>query len=111
MSRRWIATLAFAALLAGCRTAQGGWVSVPAPATDPDRWERLACRKGEYPVELDARALARARYEDLRARQSGATAPFAAARLESERSAFEARCAVWRAEADAASTTLASRAL
>ena len=97
MRYHWIAALAFAALLAGCRSARGGWLSVAAPVPEPDRWERHACLQGEYPVELDARALARARYEDLRARQNGTASSFATARLESERSAFEARCAVWRA--------------
>ena len=90
-----------AALLAGCRAAPPRWsaAAAPAPAADPTRWERAVCRVGEYPPELDARAMARARAEDLRARQGGAFSPFAAARLESERSAFEARCAGWRAVA------------
>jgi hypothetical protein len=52
---------------------------------------------GEYPTEFDARALARARYEDLRARQSASASSFAVARLESDRNAFDARCATWRA--------------
>lgn len=110
MSRRWIAALAFAALLAGCRSAEARRAAAPAAAPDPDRWERLACRRGEYPSELDARALARARSEDLRARRSGAPSPFAAARLESQRSVFEARCTAWRDE-EAARTKLASTEL
>jgi hypothetical protein len=107
------ATLA-AAMLVGCSSAPRRWSTTRASpsdpereraatrvsTSDPERWERAACRIGEYPVELDARALARARHQDLRARQSGATtAPVAAARLESQRTAFDARCAAWRAAA------------
>ena len=102
MSRFRIAGILAAALaLGGCARAPSRWVSAPAPAPDPERWERAACHLGEYPLELDARALARARYEDIRARRSGDPSPFAAARLESERDAFDARCAVWRATARA----------
>jgi hypothetical protein len=98
MTLRWLAagTLA-AALLVGCRSAPSRWSSEPTSAPDPDRWQRAVCYKGEYPAELDARALTRARYEDLRASQSGQSSPFAAARLESDRNAFDARCAAWRA--------------
>jgi SRSO17 transposase len=105
MTLRWLAagTLA-AALLVGCRSAPTRWssapASAPAPAAsepDPDRWERAVCHKGEYPAEIDARALTSARYEDLQARQSGSSSSFATARLESERNAFDARCAAWRA--------------
>jgi hypothetical protein len=87
-----------AALITGCRSAPPRFSSAPAAAPDPYRWERAACDEGEYPTELDARALARARYEDLRARQGGTSSVFAAARLEGERDAFNARCAVWRTE-------------
>jgi hypothetical protein len=99
MTPRWIiAGTVAAALLAGCASGPSRLPSpAPTQAPDPDRWERAACRAGEYPVELDARAMARARHEDLRARRSGAWSPFAAARLESERDAFDARCAAWRA--------------
>lgn len=92
-----LGTLA-AALLAGCKAAPQRWSATPAtaPAFDPYRWERAACSLDRYPEELDARALARARYEDLRARRGGSSSPFAAARLESERDAFDARCAAWR---------------
>jgi hypothetical protein len=98
MTPRWLAagTLA-AALVTGCRSAPPRGSAAPAAAFAPDRWERAACRQGEYPPELDARALARARYEDLRARLAGSWSPFATARLESERDAFDARCAAWRA--------------
>ena len=109
MPHCWMATLALAALLAGCGGARGSWGAARAPTPDPERWERLACRQGEYPPELDGRALARARYEDLRSRQGGAPSTFATARLESERSAFRVRCAAWRAgdaPAQLASTSL-----
>ena len=98
MTLRWLAagTLA-AALLVGCRSASTRWSSEPASAPDPGRWERAACYRGEYPEQLDDRALARARYEDLRARQSASASSFAVARLESDRNAFDARCATWRA--------------
>jgi hypothetical protein len=96
MTLRWlVAAVLVAALFTGCRGAPARRSSASAP--DPDRWERAACNLGEYPTELDARALARARYEDLRARRSGSSSLFAAARLESERSGFAARCAAWRA--------------
>jgi hypothetical protein len=102
MTLRWLAagTLA-AALLVGCRSAAPRWsidlASAASSAQDPDRFDRAVCFLDEYPAELDSRALTRARYEDLRARQSGSTSPFATARLESERTAFDARCATWRA--------------
>jgi hypothetical protein len=96
MTLRWLVAVALvAALVTGCRGTPARWS--PATAPDPDRWERAACNLGEYPTELDARALARARHEDLRARRSGSSSPFAAARLESERSGFDARCVAWRA--------------
>lgn len=105
MTLRWLVagTLA-AALFTGCRSAPPRSSSAPALASDPDRWERAVCFVGEYPVELDARAMARARYQDLRARQGGFSSPFAAVRLESDRNAFDARCAAWRAESASART-------
>jgi hypothetical protein len=101
MTPRWLAagTLA-AALLVGCRSAPPRWSSAPVPAPDPDRWDRAACFIGEYPTQLDARALSRARYEDLRAHQAGSASSFAAAQVESERIAFDARCAAWRASSN-----------
>jgi hypothetical protein len=67
------------------------------------------CQRGEYPVELDARALARARYEDLRARHEGASSPFAAARLESGRSAFDERCAALRTSREEGALAVSAR--
>ena len=98
MKLRWLVagTLA-AALFTGCASAPPRWPFAPWPAPAPDALERAVCELGEYPAELDARALARARHEDLRARRNGAWSPFAAARLESERDAFGKRCAAWRA--------------
>ena len=99
MSSRLLVAIAWAAaLVAGCADAPPRWPSASAPASapDPERFERAVCRLGEYPPDLDARALARARAEDLRARRSGEWSPFAAARLESARAVFDARCAAWR---------------
>jgi hypothetical protein len=98
MSSRLVAIAWVAALVAGCAGAPPRWplASVPAVAPDPERLERAVCRLGEYPPDLDARALARARSEDLRARRTGEWSPFAAARLESARAEFDARCAAWR---------------
>lgn len=99
MTNRWLAagTLA-ASLLMGCRSTPPRWSSASAIASapDPDQWDRAVCYVGEYPADLDARAHARARYEDLQARQNGSANPFAAAGLESKRNAFDARCAAWR---------------
>jgi hypothetical protein len=96
MRLSWLAagTLA-AALLSGCAATPTRRAPASVATIAPDRWERALCRLGEYPPELDARALARARYEDLRARLNGSWT-LAAARLESERDAFDARCAAWR---------------
>jgi hypothetical protein len=104
MTHRWFAVAILAvALVTGCRSAPArrsfAAAHASAPAPDPYRWERAACDLGEYPAELDARALARARHQDLRARRNGTPGSFSAAQLESERDGFAARCAVWRAEA------------
>ena len=103
MTLRWVATAALAgALFTGCSSAPPRWSRASTSAPDPDRWERAACHLEEYPAELDGRALARARFEDLRASRSGSSSPFAAARLQSERRAFDARCAAWRAASGSA---------
>jgi hypothetical protein len=82
-----------ASLLAACAAAPPHRPApVEATAPDPDRWDRAACRLGEYPPELGARAFARARQQDLHARQRGEWSPFATARVQSEREAFDARC-------------------
>jgi len=83
-----------ATLLAGCAAAAPHRRPAPveSAAPDPDRWDRASCRLGEYPPELGARAFARARQQDLRARQRGEWSPFATARVQSEREAFDARC-------------------
>jgi hypothetical protein len=97
MRLRWLAAGSLAAALAGaCASAPRGPSSDATPP-DPERWEKAACRRGAYPLELDDRALARARWVDLRARRNGEWSPFAVARLEGERDAFDARCATWRA--------------
>lgn len=99
MALRWLtAGLLATALFTGCTSAAPRWTSTRAAAPDPTRWERAACRIEEYPVEIDARAVARARYEDLRAAKEGTPAPKATERIAREREAFESRCAVWRTE-------------
>jgi hypothetical protein len=96
---RWlIAGVVATMMFTACASAPQRWPSERTAAPDPYRFERTACRIEAYPAELDGSALARARYEDLRARQDGAPPSTAAARIERERAAFEARCAVWRAE-------------
>jgi hypothetical protein len=99
MRLRALAALIVAtALSAGCTSAPPHWPQARATAPDPSRWERASCRIDEYPAEIDARALARAHQEDLRARREGAPPPLAAERIGRERAAFDARCATWRAE-------------
>ena len=99
MTFRTIAAASLAAtLIGGCASAPPRAPTVAA-AMDPDRWEKAACHRGEYPNDLDGKAFARARMEDRRNRLSGGWSSFASARLEGEREAFEARCAVWRAAA------------
>jgi hypothetical protein len=85
-----------AVLVGGCAANNVRSASVSPP--DPSRWERAACQRGEYPVELDGKALTRARYADLRTRQSGEYSSFAVARLKSDRDEFDVRCAAWLAE-------------
>jgi hypothetical protein len=99
MTFRTIAAASLAAtLIGGCASASPR-PAIIAAAPDPERWEKVACRRGEYPRDLDAMAFARARLEDVRARQNGEWSSFASARLEGERGAFHARCAGWRAAA------------
>lgn len=103
MAHRWlIAGVLATALFTGCKSAPVRHAETWTPPA-PDRWERTACRLDQYPEDLDARALARARYEDLRAEHEGAPAPMATERFRRERAAFESRCATWRAESQAES--------
>jgi hypothetical protein len=97
MTFRTIAAASLAAtLIGGCASAPPRAPTVAA-AMDPDRWEKAACHRGEYPNDLDGKAFARARLEDRRNRVSGGWSSFASARLDGERDAFDARCSVWRA--------------
>ncbi len=96
MPLRWVAAAALVSLFTGCKSAPPRWSPrSPVPAI-PQPWDRAMCRLGEYPAEIDARALAWARYHELRARQSGSPTPSEAGRIVSEREAFDARCALWR---------------
>jgi hypothetical protein len=84
-------------LAVGCATATPTVAGPPAAVPeDPDRWARAACQRGEYPIELDARAFAQARMDDLTAERQGVRMPTATQRLLDQRSAFESRCAGWR---------------
>ena len=103
--RQLAAGFFLAALLGGCASAPQRRAEVGGPAPDPDRWARAACERGEYPDELDARALARARHDDLRARRNGDWSPFATARLMDEREAFDVRCSAWLSEERAVAKT------
>jgi hypothetical protein len=96
--RRSIMGCLAAALLGGCAvSAPHGPGHAESRSADPERWDRAACLRGDYPGDLDAHAYARARQEDLRARGEGDASPFAVARLEDRRTAFDARCRRWRA--------------
>jgi hypothetical protein len=96
MARAFLAAMLAAALFTGCKSASPRWSSTTTTtARDPQRWERAACWRGEYPVELDERALVWARYEDVRASHGGSPTS-EAARVERERIAFDARCNGWR---------------
>jgi hypothetical protein len=108
MMVRWLVAAGIAAALISCSSAPPRRLSATVvSAPDPDRWERAACSRGEYPADLNARAMARARHADIRARLNRSWSPFAVARLESEREAFDARCMAWRTE-DARKPILAS---
>lgn len=86
-----------AALLAGCAgSASRSALAHSSRPPDPERWDRAACLRGEYPAELDSGALARARREDVQARQAGEPSQFAVSRLADRRQAFDARCRSWR---------------
>jgi hypothetical protein len=99
MGLRTLAAVALAtALSTGCQSAGPRWPAARATAPDPSKWERAACRIERYPQEIDGSALARARADDLRARQQGRAPSGATERVERERAAFDARCAAWRGE-------------
>jgi hypothetical protein len=82
-------------LAAGCATAPvSSRFERKAPA-DPDRFERIACLRGELPVELDERAFAQARTADLAAERQARATPQATRRLLAQREAFQSRCSAW----------------
>ena len=97
MSTRTLGAALFLVLAMGCASARPAPVaSRHAAPEDPDRWARAACQRGEYPVELDARAFAQARMDDLVAERHGARMPGATQRLLDRRLAFEHRCEAWQ---------------
>ena len=96
MSTRTMGAALFLVLVVGCASARPAPVTASAAAPeDPDRWSRAACQRGEYPVELDARAFSQARMDDLVATRQGARMPGATQRLLDRRSAFDNRCSRW----------------
>jgi hypothetical protein len=74
----------------------------PAPG-DPERWDRAACHRGEYPLDLGDRAYAQARQRDLAAERVGEQAPAVTLRLLERRVLFQKRCEAWQQEAQQAS--------
>jgi hypothetical protein len=86
-------------LAVACAGARPAPTPAAAQAADPDRWDRAACLRGEYPVRLDGRAWAHARQIDLAAVRQWDAIPGATARLLAERAAFEERCAAWLRDA------------
>jgi hypothetical protein len=96
MAIRTLGTVLLMVLASGCASARpAAAVAGTAVPADPDRWTRVACQRGEYPVELDGRAFAQARWLDRLAERQGAPTPSATQRLLDQRSAFETRCASW----------------
>ena len=96
MSTRTMGAALCLVLAVGCASAKPAVVTARAVAPeDQDRWSRAACQRGEYPVDLDARAFAQARMDDLAAERQGVRMPGATERLLIRRSAFETRCESW----------------
>jgi len=96
MSTRTMGAALFLVLAMGCASAKPAAVTArTAIPEDTDRWSRAACQRGEYPFDLDARAFAQARMDDLAAERHGTRMPGATQRLLDRRSAFEHRCETW----------------
>jgi hypothetical protein len=94
----FLSCLVVSALLVGCRSDPGFRGAAPgARSASPDAAERAACVRGQYPVDVDGAAYARARQADLQAARSGAASGFETTRLLDERGAFERRCLAWLA--------------
>jgi hypothetical protein len=95
MSTRTLSLALIAALAAGCASAPAPGRFGASPRPDPERWERTACLRGEYPVELDGTAYAQARAVDLAAHRQALSSPQATQHVLERRAAFQARCAAW----------------
>lgn len=108
-SRAALLVVLFTTLSVGCAPATRHARATPARPPDPDRWARAACLRGEYPPELDARAYATARQQDLAAARRGLAPASATARLAEGRAAFDARCATWLEQAQVAAVVPAER--
>jgi hypothetical protein len=108
MSIRLILIAGLLSLAVGCSTptsaSAGRTVAATSPA-DPHRWDRQACFRGERPPELDSRAFARARLEDLHASGSAGRSPLATEQLLEKRGQFDARCDRWRRDAPVSAST------
>jgi hypothetical protein len=83
-------------LAAGCAAAPVGARFQPGRPADPDRFERAACLRGDYPAEVDERAYAQARTVDRHAERNNLVPPNATGRLLAQRATFDARCSGWR---------------
>lgn len=99
MASRPMFLAALIALSIGCSPATKQMRAARARPPDPDRWARAACLRGEYPSELDGRAYAMARQQDLTAERRGVADASATARLIDARMTFGARCPTWREQA------------
>lgn len=101
-SRPMLLLAVLGALALGCSPTAKQLRTASARTPDPDRWDRAACLRGEYPLELDGRAYATARQHDLVAERRGSAEASATARLIDARAAFDVRCATWREQASVA---------
>jgi hypothetical protein len=104
----WLAAL-LTALSIGCSPTTHQMRAGPERPPDPDRWARSACLRGEYPSELDGRAYAMARQQDLTADRRGLGDASATARLIDARMAYGARCAKWREQASVVTVVSTNR--
>jgi hypothetical protein len=96
MSTRTLGVALLLVLSVGCASARPAVaVARSAPPEDMDRWARAACHRGEYPIDLDARAFAQARMFDRAAQRQGGPVPGATQQLLDQRSVFETRCESW----------------
>jgi hypothetical protein len=106
MSTRTLGFTLIVALAAGCASAPAPSRFRASTSSDPERWERAACLRGEYPVELDGTAYAQARTVDLAAQRQALSSPQATQHVLERRAAFQTRCAEWLRGASAGRSDL-----